>query len=1051
MKFRIRPGGPAGRGFPARVVLCLLYAAAWGGAPRVSGEPAANQPAETQPVAGTRPASTQPVTTTQAAQSKPAEPPKPKLVPLSFNNAGMNDVARFLTDQLGKPVIISKEVSSIRVTLVNPRQLPKEEALSVLATALQEVGVAIEEREKTVHLIPIAQVAQSQLQTVGAEVDLKTLTPISRIIRKVFVVRQTDPARLVEVVKPLLPSYGVVTADPATGKLIVVATVERLMVIEGIVRELDVPGMGGGELRVFTVRNVDVLEIVPLLEKLISGYIGAEVKAVTATPAGAGGRPGGPVRMSGPGGPSGPGGAPSPPGGAGGVVIKGEKPAVLLIPEPRRSAIVVAAPANVLAQIDLWLVHLDQPKPPSTQNEIIEVQYIDAGELVGQLTTMLNSIPDDSLRNAMRIFPFASSRKVMLIGSEQNRKIVKEWIKEIDIADTGIRVTETFTLKNADAQQVVENIKELFQEQQRRSYYYFDYYDTRRGTGEDRTKVTVTANTRNNSVTVVASPEKMARIREQIEEWDMPLEGEQAAPRIFDLKYVDPDKTKTLLESLFTKKEQNDSFRRWFFYDDEPSSTASPVGRLFGQFRFEAYPDTGKLIVVSKNEENYRVIEEMIAKIDRPQTAGLPRIIQLKFADAETLAEQLNALLNAPGTPTSILRRSQLGTFEDLGSNESPFRTGDQSNARPDNNRQQGQQNTGVMQFWWQSPPSEMIKTRQPSNLVGKLRIVPNVEQNLLMVAAPEEYVESIERFVAELDRPGQQVLIKAVIAEVTLEDAMSLGYRFSTDPTAFITGDPLITENALRGLFTYSFEDLHDNRHTFTFDMDVNNLLSLLRRVTDLKIKSEPKVFTADNVEAEFFDGQDIPFISNSFVSGTTGQSQSFEYKPVGIRLRVRPHITKERNIDLTVNLLVSSIIPGRTLFGGAIVDRRETTTRIVLEDGKTFLISGILREEDRKIIRGIPGLQDIPLIGEIFKHRETAKVNTEVLIFLTPYVIGSQDSHEVIEAEPLERLRRNFPPPVEQECGSTDPGGEPWPEPESDAHERVEVNREIEVRGEK
>src|SRR5262249_19208780 len=150
---------------------------------------------------------------------------------------------------------------------------------------------------------------------------------------------------------------------------------------------------------------------------------------------------------------------------------------------------------------------------------------------------------------------------------------------------------------------------------------------------------------------------------------------------------------------------------------------------------------------------------------------------------------------------------------------------------------------------------------------------------------------------------------------------------------------DSLLTDNAVKGLLSYNFQDFFGHQNQLTLHVDINNLVSLLRRLTDLKIRSEPKVFTADNVEAEFFDGQDVPFISESNFSGVGGTNQSFDYKPVGIRLRVRPHITKERNIDLTVNLLVSSL-DNQRLFGGAIVNRRETTTRIVLQDGHTFLI---------------------------------------------------------------------------------------------------------------
>ncbi len=1000
MNRRVRRPMPLARSSVAVVMLCLLHAmghpcqAERGAmARRVRGAP------------GARPTMNAPAATAKA-------------VPMSFNNAPMQQIAKFLSDQMGKPVIVNKEAEKITITVVNPKPLPVDEALYILRTALHEQGVAIEERKRSIHLVPIAQIVRRQVEMVGPDVDLASIKPSNQIVRKVFDVKHYDPSRLIDVLKPLTPSYGHITADPTTGKLIVVATAEELMTMATLIAELDKPDVSGRELRVFPIKNLDVFEVVPLLEKLIAGYLGVEIKASPSTVSGSsrgssGSSSGSSSSSRRPGGPPGggrptaakPGGAPA--AAAGVVTIKAEKKPVLLIPDPRRSSIVVEATPIVLAKIEEWLKRLDQPKPPSTDTEIVEVQYGDAQDFSEQLISMLSNLPDESLRSAIRIFPFPSSRRLMIVGSEQNRQIVKEWLKEIDIEDTGVLVTQTFSLKYADAQELAQNIKDLFQEDQQSRYrrYYSSYYDRGASKGPDRTRVTVTANARNNSLTVQASPERMARIAKQIEEWDRKFEGEEAAPRIFTLKYVDPDKTRELLESLFTQKER--SSMPWWWYDEEPASSAMPVGRLFGQFRFEAYPEAGKLIVVSKNEENYEIIEKMIEQIDQPQMAGLPRIIQLKFADAETLAEQLNALLNAPGTPTSILRRGETGTFKDLGDETSPYSTQQQGQQQ----QQQKQQQTelAVMKFWWQNPPPD-IKVKPPSNLVGKLRIVPNVEQNLLMVAAPEEYVEAIEKFVADLDKPGRQVLIRAVIAEINHDDSTSLGFRFSSDPSLFTSGDAIITENALRGLLNYNWQDDLGQHHTIALDVDVNNLVNLLRKVTDLKIKSEPKILTADNVEGEFFDGQDIPFISNSQTTDVGGLTQSFDYFPVGITLRVQPHITEEGRVDLTVNLRVSSIIASRTLFGGVIVDRRETTTRVVLEDGKTFMISGILREEEREIIRRIPGLGDIPGLGEVFKHREIAKINSELLIFLTPHVISEGGATDVIESEPQKRLEKNI-----------------------------------------
>jgi len=971
------------------VLVILATASTWAEEAPAATAPAATAPAATAPATG--PAGTTPTET---------QPDKAKTVPLSFTNAPLAQIAKFLTENMDKPVLIDKEVEKTQITVVNPKPLPVEEALFVLTTALHEQGVAIEERERTIHLIPITEIVRRQIDTVPAEVDVATITPTNRIVRKIFELRHHDPARLIDVLKPLIPAYGHIVADTNTRKLIIVSPVDRLITLSRIIEELDKPDVSGGELRVFPIQHVDIFEVIPTLEKLIAGYLGSEVKATTIS--------------------GGPGSPPSPdgqdkgkPAEAGGVAIKADKTAVLLIPEARRSAIVVAAPSNVLSQIEAWLKILDQPKPPSTQWEIIEVRFGDPEDLSERLTAMLAQVPEVSLRNAVRILPFPASRRMMIFGSEQNRETIKKWLAEIDVEDTGTRITRTFELKHADAQQIADNIKELFGPEGGQSRFRVYYYDVgRRGGGDtDRSQVTVTANVRRNTLTVVASPEKMPRIAEQIEEWDKPLEDE-AAPLIITLKYADPAKTKELLDNLFSKKER--SSMPWWWYDGEQESTTAAVGRLFGQFRFEAYPDTGKLIVVSKTEENYAVIRQMIEEIDRPQEAGLPRTIQLKFADAETVAEQLNALLNAPGTPTSILRRGRLEGFEQFADDRSPYNRSRQTEARPSDQQQQQDQSQTVMRFWWQEPADPNIKARQPSNLVGKLRIVPNIERNLLLVAVPEEYSQAIDELVNELDQPGYQVLIRAAIAEVSLEDAMSLGFRFSTDAGAFTSGDPLMTDNALRGLFSYQFEDMHANTHTFTVNADVNGLLSLLRRITDLKIRSEPKILTADNVEAEFFDGQDIPFLSSTRLTDAGNRDDSFDYFPVGITLRVRPHITEEKSINLTVKLRVSSVVPGRTLFGGAIVDRRETTTQILLEDGRTFMISGILREEERAIIRSVPGLGDIPGLGEIFKHRETAKVNTELLVFLTPYVIGPRTmppASDPIEKDPMDRLEQHWP----------------------------------------
>jgi general secretion pathway protein D len=121
-----------------------------------------------------------------------------------------------------------------------------------------------------------------------------------------------------------------------------------------------------------------------------------------------------------------------------------------------------------------------------------------------------------------------------------------------------------------------------------------------------------------------------------------------------------------------------------------------------------------------------------------------------------------------------------------------------------------------------------------------------------------------------------------------------------------------------------------------------------------------------------------------------------------------VRPRITPERDVDLKVNLQLASIQPQQTLFGGFIVDRRETTTQLILRDGQTVVISGIMRSEDSDIKRKIPFFGDIPLIGPLFTSIEKVKTNTELVAFITPIVVSNRDELQILNERDKEQLLR-------------------------------------------
>jgi len=614
-----------------------------------------------------------------------------------------------------------------------------------------------------------------------------------------------------------------------------------------------------------------------------------------------------------------------------------------------------------------------------------------------------------------------SSNYIAVLGNVGLLQRIEMLIAGLDQPGSRALVTETFRLRFADAEQIASNIEELFGEEGQTAgtagqsnQNRFQRFFGRGGGGEEDTgggamtaDLRVTANTQQNSVTVAAEQGVLDQIRELIAaQWDQPLPEEAVVPRIYTLANSDPIAVRDLLLGLFGEAEAGAAAapaggQQGRGGGGASTGTSQGVGRLAGQFAFQAIPAAGQLVVVAKSPDNLAVIDQIVAELDKPKTVGLPAIVPLKHVSAEELAEQLNALLALDGTLAAI-PRSESGLSATGGVGDSPFSGTDDDAAADDT-----AEDPGEITFWWQTS-QEQTDTAGPSNLVGKLRIVPVWRQNALMVLSPPEYKQAVVELITELDQPGQQVLIQAVIAEISREDAQALGLRWSsdainlsrTDNAISFTGTLAATENALLG---QAFDT-----SVLNVGVDLNAVLQALAEKTDVNILSRPLVFTSDNQEAEFFDGQDIPLITNSQTTDTGGTTQTFEYRAVGIQLRVRPRLTPNRDVDLRVNVELSSIAPGQVAASGqVIIDRRETTTQLIVRSGQTLVISGILRNEQSEVLRKVPLLGDIPLLGRLFQSRETVSNDTEQLIFITPAIVESSDEADALNEKYRRRLQ--------------------------------------------
>jgi general secretion pathway protein D len=276
---------------------------------------------------------------------------------------------------------------------------------------------------------------------------------------------------------------------------------------------------------------------------------------------------------------------------------------------------------------------------------------------------------------------------------------------------------------------------------------------------------------------------------------------------------------------------------------------------------------------------------------------------------------------------------------------------------------------------------------------------------------------------IESLDQPGMQVMIKVVIVEINLEDNSSLGVMLSSNPQAF--GDTGINGisflNALQNVEKTSTSNLTASGSTNTVTtgtrldttIDIYALVDFLIKKTQGRVLNQPTLWTKDNEEAIFVKGQKVAFIEGeqSDSSNLNNTSRTFTYENVGITLRVRPNITPEKAVDMTINLNISEM-ELLTLINGQYPRKNlDTTTRLIVSDGQSIMLGGILFQNDNQVVNKVPLLGDIPVLGALFSHTKATLSNTELLVFVTPYVFDEVMRREIpVSADHKDVIDKNI-----------------------------------------
>jgi type IV pilus assembly protein PilQ len=165
----------------------------------------------------------------------------------------------------------------------------------------------------------------------------------------------------------------------------------------------------------------------------------------------------------------------------------------------------------------------------------------------------------------------------------------------------------------------------------------------------------------------------------------------------------------------------------------------------------------------------------------------------------------------------------------------------------------------------------------------------------------------------------------------------------------------------------------------------DVNAIMQALEKDEKANIISNPRISTADNQEARIMVGKEIPLI----VSDEAGNPIT-ELKKIGVILRVTPHVNADGTITMDLHPELSDLAQQATVQGGVIITLQEADTRVVVRDGETAVIGGLISDVESSLRSGVPVLKDVPLLGPLFRYESKTRSKRELVIFVTPKVVG-------------------------------------------------------------
>jgi general secretion pathway protein D len=455
-----------------------------------------------------------------------------------------------------------------------------------------------------------------------------------------------------------------------------------------------------------------------------------------------------------------------------------------------------------------------------------------------------------------------------------------------------------------------------------------------------------------------------------------------------------------------------------------------------------SYPPTGMLIVTDLLS-NIKRLMTIITALDVEGTEEQISVIPLKSASAAETAASISLIFqeatrtrkSSLAAPVKIVSDERTNTIITLASEIDTYRIKELINLL---DRDVPKSEANVRVYRLQNADAEELtkvlmnlpsqndqrqvkgKTSVPSK---DRQIVPDKATNTLIITAGRDDYSVLESIIRQLDIPRPMVYIEALIMEVNIDKDFNIGAEWTAGDyiskgrtkigAGSFRGDSSMISTTSSGGITlpkgFSVGILGEaiSIGSLTFP-SIGAIFNAYQKDKDVNILSTPQIMTLDNEDAEIYVGKNVPYQTRAETSSTDLDYSTYEYKDVGVTLKITPQISEERYVRLNIYQEVTKLADTDSTTDRPTTLKRTAKTAVSIKDTNTIVIGGLVGDDVTRTTYQVPCLGNMPLLGWLFKYRSERRERTNLFIFITPHIVESPVEAKALREEKEQHINK-------------------------------------------